>query len=145
MIDRLGDSKTVVRIEPSEPISKIFNGNGSKVHKAWYQYLCRWKNLLQCKKSFHYNDIIKTRPNYDCKWAAIIDNPWLPIPACFTGIVMEDDYKYSQSILVVVVTEGKKTSLCIRSIIGWSFMFHTITSCAFQTVWNGAQKIACKI
>ena len=37
----------------------------------------------------------------------------LPVPACFTRIVVENDYKYSQSILVVVVTQRRKTSLCI--------------------------------
>ena len=40
----------------------------------------------------------------------------LAIPACCANIVIENSYNYLQSMLVVVVTQYNKTSLCIRSV-----------------------------
>ena len=47
------------------------------------------------------------------------------LPACLTRIVIANDYKYLQCILVVVVTQCNKMSLCIRSIV---WLRHHMTS-----------------
>ena len=39
----------------------------------------------------------------------------LRLPACFARNVIENDYKYLQRILAVVVTQPRKSALCIRS------------------------------